>query len=470
MQTVEYLSLRVCKSLFIVIVMTPSRKAPIDIVTKPIQKFIQNEKAGGIVLGISVLLALILANSPLSEAYHHVLEHTFGFQFDGATYLEYNFHHWINDGLMSVFFFVVGLELKREIVAGELSNPRKAMLPIAAAIGGMLVPALIYLSLNPTGEAHSGWGIPMATDIAFALGVLYLLGSRIPLALKVFLTALAIVDDLGAVLVIAFFYTSDISLMSLFLGFIFLAIMYAGNRAGIRNILFYAVVGIAGVWTTFLLSGVHATIAAVLAAFTIPADVTLSEQSYIQKIQKYLRLFNEADSNQKFTTLTNEQLHILDEIKKSTDKAIPPLQKLEHAMHPMVAFVILPIFALANAGVSVLDIELETLFSTHIAMGVGLGLLLGKVVGVVGFTWLCVKLKVAPYPNGMNFKSLLGLGFLASIGFTMSLFITSLAFTHELYMMQAKIGIFIASIIGGIVGYMILKSVKAPETLPQSES
>lgn len=438
--------------------MSRSKKYQIDKVVYPIQKFIQNEKSGGLVLGISVIIALILANSPWAHGYHHFLEHQFGFQLDGKTYLEYNLHHWINDGLMAVFFFVVGLELKREIVAGELSDPRKALLPIAAAIGGMLVPAAIYVAFNPAGEVQHGWGIPMATDIAFALGVLYLLGKRVPLALKVFLTALAIVDDLGAVLVIAFFYTSDISVLNLLLGFGFLLIMYLGNKAGIRSILFYAIFGIGGVWTAFLLSGVHATIAAVLAAFTIPANVKLSENDYILKIKNYLNLFKEADSNNKIPTLTNEQLHILDEVKNNTDKAIPPLQILEHSMHPMVTFIIIPIFALANAGVSVLDIDVKQLFSTNVALGVALGLLIGKTVGIFSFTWLCVKLNIAPFPKGMNLKNLLGLGLLGSIGFTMSLFVTQLAFSHEEYKVQAKIGIFAASIIGGVLGYMILKS------------
>ena len=438
--------------------MSHSRKYRIDNVVYPIQKFIENEKAGGIVLGISVIIALVLANSPWAHDYHHFLEHRFGFQFDGNTYLEYNLHHWINDGLMAIFFFVVGLELKREIVAGELSDPRKALLPIIAAIGGMLVPAAIYLAFNPAGETQRGWGIPMATDIAFALGVLYLLGKRVPLALKVFLTALAIVDDLGAVLVIAFFYTSDISVLNLLLGFGFLLIMYIGNKMGIRSILFYAIFGIGGVWTAFLLSGVHATIAAVLAAFTIPANVRLSENDYILKIRNYLTLFKEADANNKIPTLTNQQLHILDEVRSNTDKAIPPLQILERSMHPMVTFIIIPIFALANAGVSVLDIDVKQIFTANVALGVALGLLIGKTVGIFLFTWLCVKLRIAPFPKGMNMKNLLGLGLLGSIGFTMSLFVTQLAFSHEEYKMQAKIGIFAASIIGGALGYTVLKN------------
>ncbi len=436
--------------------MTNQKKYPIDKVIQPFQKFLQQEKSGGIVLGISVIIALFLANSPWAEQYFHFFEHKFGFQFDGKLYLEYSLHHWINDGLMAVFFFVVGLELKREIIAGELSNPRKAMLPIIAAIGGMVVPAIIYLSLNPVGEVHSGWGIPMATDIAFALGVLFLLGNRVPFSLKVFLTALAIVDDLGAVLVIAFFYTSDISLYSLSLGFIFLFAMYVGNKMGVRSIIFYAILGIAGAWTGFLLSGVHATIAAVLAAFTIPADVKLKENIYLQKVQNYLDKFRAIDPNDKLPTLTGDQLHILDEIKNDTNQVIPPLQRLEHAMHPFSTFVVVPVFALANAGVSVLDIDAQHLFSTNVALGVALGLLFGKVIGVVGFTWLFVKLKVAVFPDGMNLKNLFGIGLLAAIGFTMSLFVTELAFTHEDYKVQAKVGIFVASIIGGILGYWVL--------------
>jgi NhaA family Na+:H+ antiporter len=231
--------------------------------------------------------------------------------------------------------------------------------------------------------------------------------------------------------------------------------MYIGNKMGIRSILFYAILGIVGVWTAFLLSGVHATIAAVLTAFTIPADVKIKENAYIQKIQLYLNKFKGIDPDSKTPTLTDEQLHILEKVKADTNRAIPPLQQLEHAMHPFVTFLIIPIFALANAGVSV-AIDIEQLFSTNVALGVALGLLVGKVVGVVGFTLLLVKLKIAPFPEGMNIRNLFGLGLLAGIGFTMSLFITSLAFIHEEYRVQAKIGIFGASIICGISGYLVL--------------
>ena len=431
------------------------KKEPIDRVVRPIQRFMRAERAGGIVLGISVIIAMVIANSPLADDYFRVLGHKFGFIFNGVPFFEYNIHHWINDGLMAIFFFVVGLELKREFVAGELSNFRKAMLPIGAAFGGMLVPALIYFSLNPFGDASSGWGIPMATDIAFALGVLYLLGRRIPTSLKVFLTALAIVDDLGAVVVIALFYTSEISLSSLATGLGFALVLFIGNKIGVRSLLFYVTVGVLGVWASFLMSGVHATIAAVIAAFMVPADVKISENLFVERIKKYLNTFRDIDPKDEIPTLTNEQLHLLEKIKVDANKAIPPLQRLEYNLHPLVIFVIVPLFALANAGVS-LDLNWEQLFSTNIAFGVALGLLLGKVCGVVGATLLLVKLKVAPLPSGMNRRNLLGLGFLASIGFTMSLFVTSLAFTNTEYMVQAKIGIFVASIIGGVIGYLIL--------------
>lgn len=434
------------------------KRTPIERITIPFQHFIHHEKSGGIVLMLSVVIAIIIANSPFKEAYHHFFENTFGFHINGKTYLEYNLHHWINDGLMAVFFFVIGLELKKEIVSGELSQPRKAILPIAAAIGGMIVPASIYLLLNPHPDTHSGWGIPMATDIAFALGVLMFLGNKVPVCLKIFLLALAIVDDLGAVLVIAFFYSSDISLTSLMTGISFFAVMLAANRLGVRNVLFYAILGIGGVWTAFLLSGVHATIAAVLAAFAIPASVRIKEKDYVSDIQQKLKDFECIDPEDNIPTLKDEQLAILEEIQKTTSLAMTPLQKLVHVLHPVNTFIILPVFAIANAGIA-LDFVPATLFSNNIALGVGLGLLVGKVAGVVGFTMLLVKLGVGALPEGMNVKNLLGVGLLASIGFTMSIFVTSLAFTDPLYLNQSKIGIFAASLIGGISGYLYLSMI-----------
>lgn len=444
--------------------MAEAKKFPIDKVIQPIQRFMSQAQTGGIVLGINVILALILANSPWADQYFEILKYKLGVYFNGETYFDISILHWINDGLMAIFFFVIGLELKREFVGGELSNPRKAMLPIFAALGGMIVPATVYLLLNPTGEVHSGWGIPMATDIAFALGVLYLLGNRIPFSLKVFLTALAIVDDLGAVMVIAFFYTSDISFISLLVGLLFVGLMFVANRIGVRNILFYAILGIGGVWLAFLMSGVHATIAAVLAAFMIPADVRIKESTFLKKIRKHLNQFEAIDPNDETPTLTGDQVEILSETSKDINDAVPPLQRLEHTMHPYVTYLVLPIFALANAGIS-LSIDFEELFSTNVALGVALGLLVGKIVGIVGFTLLFIKLKIAPWPEGMNVRNLFGISLLAAIGFTMSLFITSLAFTHEEYMTQAKIGIFTASIIGGVLGYWVLsKGAKKTES------
>jgi NhaA family Na+:H+ antiporter len=439
--------------------MKKEKQYPIDKMIAPVQQFINQEKSGGLVLGLSVVAALILANSPWAGYYFHFFEQTFGFTFNGEAYLTYSLHHWINDGLMAMFFFVVGLELKKEIIAGELADLRKALLPIGTALGGMVVPAAIYFSLNSSGVSEPGWGIPMATDIAFALGVLYLLGNRVPSSLKVFLMALAIVDDLGAVLVIAFFYTSDISFVNLAIGLGFALVMFIGNKMGVKNILFYGILGVGGVWVAFLLSGVHATIAAVLAAFTIPADVKIQENVYINKITQRLKRFKDIDPNN-LPILSNEQVHILDHVKQETNAAMPPLQRLERLMNPFVTFVVMPIFAITNAGVSFADVKFDTLFSTHITLGVGLGLLFGKVIGVAGTLLLLVKLKVAPFPTGMTTRHLIGLGLLASIGFTMSLFITSLAFTDPLYLTQAKIGIFTASIVGGVLGYLVLSGGK----------
>jgi NhaA family Na+:H+ antiporter len=417
----------------------------------------QNENSGGIVLIISVVLALFIANfAPLSGYYFEFLETEIGLYFNGQSYLEYDILHWINDGLMAIFFFVVGLELKREFIGGELSNPRKALLPVGAALGGMIVPAVIYLIFNPSGQAHAGWGIPMATDSAFALAVLYALGSKVPFALKVFLTALAVVDDLGAVLVIAFFYTSEISVMSLLLGFSAAFVMFIANKAGVRNIIFYAILGIGGVWLAFLLSGVHATIAAVLAAFMIPADVKIREDVLLERIRKHLNRFKRLDTTN-VSVLTEEQVFLLEETKEDLNRAMPPLQRLEHRLHPFSTFIVLPIFALANAGVS-LALDVDTLFSTDIMLGVMFGLLLGKVIGISGTTLLLIKTGIAPKPEGLTTKNLFGISLVAAIGFTMSLFVTSLAFDNPDYAAQAKIGIFSASIIAAVSGFLVLNS------------
>jgi NhaA family Na+:H+ antiporter len=428
---------------------------PIDrLLLIPLNRFISNTTTSGILLFASVVLALILANSPFKDAYHHFWENTFTIGFSEFV-VSKSLHHWINDGLMSIFFFVIGLELKREIIAGELSRPKDAILPIFAGIGGMVIPALFYLILNPSGETTSGWGIPMATDIAFALGILYLLGDKIPVSLKIFLTVLAIADDLGAVMVIAFFYTSDISTMSLLIGAGFLSILILANVLGVRNTVFYGIIGIGGLWMAFLLSGIHATIAGVIAALTIPANVKIQDEQFAEKMNVLTNDFEKSTVNN-VTLVTPSQLHVLEEIRYYSKAAMTPLQRLEQVMHPYVAYLVMPIFALANAGVTFSANFFENLCS-NVSLGVMFGLALGKFIGIISISKILVKLKLAALPAGLNWRHIYGIAMLAGVGFTMSLFITDLAFFNPEYIIQAKIGIFIASIFCGISGYLILR-------------
>lgn len=426
----------------------------------PAMQFMRQEKSGGIVLAVAVVIALALANSPWYENFAHFFEHHLGFVVDSTPYFNFSIAHWINDGLMSLFFFVVGLELKREFIGGELRDIRKVVLPVGAAIMGMLVPAGIFLALNFGTEVSGGWGIPMATDIAFALALVYMLGDRVPLSAKVFLTTLAIVDDLGSVIVIALFYTSNISVSSIAVGVAFLLIMFIANKMGVKSVLFYGMLGVCGVWTAFLMSGIHATIAAVLAAFMIPADSKIPEATFIARMRRQLRLFEKADSND-VRTLEHEQVEIIAQVKSEAINALPPLQRLEHGMHPFVSFVIMPIFALANAGVNFVEMDIASIFSNNVALGVMLGLLLGKPIGVVASVWILVKLGIGKRSASMTWRRFIGLGFLASIGFTMSMFVTSLAFTDPALHVQAKVGIFAASILGGVIGYRLLKTESA---------
>uniref|UniRef100_A0AB33J3W4 Na(+)/H(+) antiporter NhaA n=2 Tax=unclassified Prevotella TaxID=2638335 RepID=A0AB33J3W4_9BACT len=422
----------------------------------PIQLFMQKERASSIVLGLSVIIALLLANSPWREAYFAFFEQHFGFIWNGEPYLNFSLEHWVNDGLMSIFFFVIGLELKREFIGGELRHVRQVVLPIGAAVFGMLIPSLIYLVFNAGTPVAHGWGIPMATDIAFALAVLYLLGDRVPLSAKIFLTTLAIVDDLGSVLVIALFYTSNISMVSIGVGMLFLLLMFVGNKLGVKNVWFYGLIGVGGVWVCFLMSGVHATISAVLSAFMIPADSSIPEAAFIARLKRRMKNFEEAESND-VITLEEEQVEIISSVKRDTRNAIPPLQRLEHSIQPFVSFVIMPIFALANAGVSFVDMDTSMIFENHVAIGVMLGLLLGKPIGILSSVWLLTKLKIGKRDKAMSWRVLAGLGFLASIGFTMSMFVSVLAFTDSGSIVLAKIGIFAASILGGIIGYLLLR-------------
>lgn len=428
---------------------------PIDRLLGPIQRFMKAQATGGLLLLASAVVAMVWANSPWKESYHHLWEHTVAISVDQWK-LERTLHHWINDGLMAMFFFVVGLELKREVVGGQLSRPSQAILPVAAGLGGMVVPALIFHLFNGSAsEASNGWGIPMATDIAFAVGLIALLGSRVPLALKIFLTTLAIADDLGAVLVIALFYTSDISLVNLGIGIGFMAVLVAGNVLGVRNPVFYGIIGIGGVWTAFLLSGIHATVAGVLAAFTIPAVTKLDEVTYIRRITKYVREFAALDPNN-LPTLTEEQLHTIQKIDLASENAETPLQRLEHKLHPIVVFVVMPLFALANAGVQLPADFITALFSP-VAMGVGLGLLVGKPLGILAICWLVHRIGWAKVGAEFSWSQLAGAAVLAGIGFTMSLFINELAFNDPVLREEAKLGILVASLIAGVVGYLLLR-------------
>lgn len=425
----------------------------------PIQNFIQKKTSVGNLLIISAVLAMIVANSPLSEMYHSFWKQYMYFGFEDFT-IKKNLLHWINDGLMSVFFFMVGLELKREILHGQLTSLKEAMLPISAAIGGMLIPALLFFGFTQGTDAVSGWGIPMATDIAFALGIMYLLGDKVPISLKIFLTAIAIVDDIGAVAVIAFFYTSDISLFNLGLGATFLLILVLANKLGIRSTIFYAVFGIGGLWLAILLSGVHATIAGVLVAFTIPSQEKINITLFLRKAHqlsyKIKRIFKEEQDEDKISN-NIEKFSVL------SKKATSPLHRLENALNPLVNFLILPLFAFANAGVTITQ-EAYGYFLSPITLGVALGLLGGKVIGILLFSKLVVYFKISSLPKGVTFKHVFGIGILASIGFTMSIFITELAFESEIYKTQAKMGILTASFIAGVSGFFYLQFISKSKT------
>lgn len=425
-----------------------------------IPDFIKGETISGIFLIISSIIALIWANSSASDSYHHFWhEQIISFSIS-SFYIQGNFHTFINDGLMAIFFFVIGLEIKREIIGGELKSIKSAAMPITAALGGMLVPALIFTAFNYTNPINSaGWGIPMATDIAFALGIMSLLGKKVPLNLKVFLTALAIADDLGAIVVIALFYTSQIHFEQLIIASAALIVLAAANIIGVRKTSFYAIIGIAFVWLAFFYSGVHATIAGVLVAFVIPARPKINEETYLKKIKKFIDTFFKTKANDN-RLLTSDQYQILEEIEKINSDALTPLQRLEHALHPYTSFVILPLFALANAGVH-FDGGFFNLLIHPIALGVIFGLVLGKLIGISLFSELVYRLKLGSFPEGVSRKHIIGAGLLAGIGFTMSIFISDLAFQDAAIQVQAaKAGIFAASVIAALLGSLVLLSTK----------
>jgi NhaA family Na+:H+ antiporter len=427
---------------------------PVERIVRPFQDFADKQSSGGILLIAVTAVALVWANSPWGESYA-ALWHTKLTVGVGDASISKDLTHWINDGLMAVFFLVVGLEIKREVLVGELSSVRGAALPIAAALGGAMVPAAIYLAINAGAEGSAGWGIPMATDIAFALGVLALLGDKAPVAIKVFLTALAIVDDIVAVLVIALFYTSEISWGALGIGGIFLVALIVANLIGVGRTLVYALLGI-GLWLCFLLSGVHATIAGVLLALTVPAISFINPGAFLERSRYVLDRFEKAGAKGENVLSNEERQAALHALNHAAYKLEPPLHELEHTLHPWVVFAIMPLFALANAGVQ-LGGGIADALTNPVALGIVAGLVVGKQLGITLFAWLAVKSGVSELPEGIRWRHVYGAGWLAGIGFTMSLFISDLAFSDGWLVDAAKLGILIASLIAGVVGWVILR-------------
>ncbi len=442
-------------------------RTPIERILTPFQRFAQIESSGGIILILCTIVALFWANSPWAESYHHLWEAGPDIRW-GAYEFRISFHHVINDGLMVVFFFLVGLEIKREVLVGELASVKRAALPIAAALGGMVVPATIYTALNLGGPGAPGWGIPMATDIAFALGVLALLGPRAPLALKVFLAALAIADDLGAVLVIALFYTTDISWAALGMAALLLALMVASNRLGVRSPVVFLLLGI-GLWVAFLLSGVHATVAGVISAMTIPARTRIDTAEFLARGRNLMDEFDRAGVEGKNVLTNQNQQAVIQAVESACESAQAPLQRIEHGLQPWVAFGIIPLFALSNAGVH-LSGDLADAFAHPVTLGVILGLVLGKPIGITLFSWLAVRLGLAAKPEGVAWRELHGVSWLGGIGFTMSLFIANLAFPGGAMVDEAKVGILTASVCAAVIGWFLISSRKpsAVEVAPRA--
>lgn len=431
------------------------------------RKTIKNLTNGGNVLLVATALALIVVNLPfLHNFYNSLWTHELALQVGRFNIFSHHGHPmsimaFINDALMAVFFFSVGLEIKREVLVGELSSFRQALLPIIAAVGGMVVPVGIFFLLGHGTDFIDGAAIPMATDIAFSLGVLAMLGNRVPISLKIFLTTLAVVDDIGGILVIAIFYSSHISYELLFIAALLLGILVLGGKLGIQSKIFYLGTG-AFIWFLFLNAGIHPTIAGVLIAFCVPATPVYAPKKYIKTIRKNIGYFASEDDEKltSRTILTHAQLNWLKEIESASDKVISPLQDMEDSLHPVVNYIIVPLFAFANAGIYFGDLQLSALFH-GVAPAIILGLVGGKFIGIFLFSWLCVKLKWAPMPDGCNWKQLAAVSMLGGIGFTVSLFIANLSFgTGDPYMSQilnnAKLGILVGSFLAGFLGWLFL--------------
>ena len=430
-------------------------------VLTPFEEFIHRQTTSGLLLMGTAVIALILANGPLAEAYEHLVHTPLGIGV-GSWKLEMSLHHWINDALMVLFFFVAGLELKRELLVGELANPRLAALPIGAAVGGMLVPALLYFLLNTEGPGAAGWGIPMATDIAFAIGALALLASRVPRALITFLVALAIVDDLGAVLVIAVFYTDTIAMGPLGVAAAMVGLLIVLNMIGVRNAMPYFIVAVF-LWYALLQSGVHATLAGVFGALSIPARPKYNPDRFSEHVGELMQRFNDSHEHGA-NILTNDGMRaVVQTLENGVHNVQAPLQRLEHSWHVPVAYLVIPIFALANAGIPLNLGSFSETLSHPVMLGVALGLVVGKFVGITGASWLMLRLGWAELPKNTRFTQIAGVSLLGGIGFTMSIFVAQLAFADNLQLLvMAKTGILMASLIAGLCGFAWLFLVSRP--------
>ncbi len=426
---------------------------------QPLMRFTHVEAAGGVVLLLAAVLALLWANGPFGDTYEtfwntHITIEIGSFHFDESL------QHIVNDGLMAIFFFVVGLEIKRELVVGELNDPRRAALPAIAALGGMIAPAVIYLAFTAStgGDATSGWGIPMATDIAFSVGVISLLGSRVSVSAKLFLLALAIADDIGAIAVIAIFYTDELNLLYLAIGIGGVIGGYIAQRVAVRSMLFYTVLAL-GIWYFVLESGVHATLAGVALGLITPVRAYYSDADFRQRSHWIMSRFDMASASpQARERIDSDAL----ELAAVARESVSPLDRLEKTLHPWSSFVIVPIFAVANAGVRLVDIDVGAAVTSAVALGVTFGLVAGKIIGIMLFTFLAIQLGFGSLPNRTSWRQIVGLAGLAGIGFTVSLFITELAFTTDEFTDDAKIGIFLGSAIAGLIGYFILRSSPTP--------
>ena len=432
-------------------------------VVQAARAFVQVEASSGIVLLAAALVALAWANSAWRDSYFDLWQTRI--VVDGAIFhIDEDLRHWVNDGLMTVFFFLVGLEIKRELVHGELSSPRRALLPAAAALGGMVAPALIYTAFNAGGAGADGWGIPMATDIAFALGVLSLLSNRIPFSVKVFLLALAIADDIGAILVIAVFYTSDLDLPALGVAALILSVILAMKARGVRSIDVYVAVG-AALWLAVLESGVHPTLAGVALGLLTPATAFYRPGDFPAAAEDLVGRFRAGVADGSL----DEQQGALSQMEDLSPGTEAPLERLERKLHPWVSYLIVPVFALANAGVTVDGDTLDAARSSPVSQGVVAGLLLGKVAGIFLFTWLAVKLRLCELPSGASWGHIGGVGLLGGIGFTVSLLITSLAFEDAALADEAKLGVLAASLAAGVLGFVFLRFAGRRRTTSSSQ-